>query len=93
MKNWLIKKLGGYTRQEYAWNRAEYDRTVEAMRAAGSAVFLEHGVLSNSEIRGTLIVAPDSYATLMNCHFEIYEPLKLTSKSSLISSVVRSSPN
>ncbi len=70
--NWLIKRLGGYTREEYEAVPELWHQAIAAMERQGRVTILEGqgSVISNAHIVGALITAPFSYANVIGCYFE-----------------------
>ena len=75
MKNWIIKKFGGYTPDEVRDLQERYDAIPEVWADAVAALMEQdrvtvvegHAVISNAEIDGSLIVAPRSRAYISGC--------------------------
>lgn len=71
MKNWLIKKFGGYTLEEYNALNIAWDETIDVMKKEDRVIILEaNTVLHGVYINGTLIPAPNSRALIIGCYFE-----------------------
>jgi hypothetical protein len=73
MKNWLIKRLGGYTKDECDRLQTTWDAAAAALKAQeGRPVTIIDGPVAiySSTVLGALIVAPRSGAFISGCYRE-----------------------